>query len=255
MGLSPWNACRSSSTPPASTGAGTLIRYGHWGRPVLVFPSEQGRAWDYESNGMVDAVRRLIDEGRVKLYCVDSFDDVTWSDRWLPLEERARRHGAYDAWITGPVMGWIGEDSPGRHRRRGRPAAAWAPSTRCNFALTHADLFPVAICQSGSYDPSQWHAWGERGDAAYFTNPTDYVPHLRGRPPGLAAVAGARRPHRRARARGRPTRPSSLPEAHRMAGLLAERGISHDLDVWGHDAAHDWPWWQRQIAHHLPRFC
>ncbi len=33
---------------------GTVIRYGHYGRPAaIVFPSEQGRAWDYESNGMV----------------------------------------------------------------------------------------------------------------------------------------------------------------------------------------------------------
>jgi esterase/lipase superfamily enzyme len=24
--------------------------------------------------------------------------------------------------------------------------------------------------------------------------------------------------------------------------------------VWGHDSAHDWPWWHRQLAHHLPRF-
>ena len=40
---------------------GTLIRYGHFGRPVLVFPSEQGRAWDYENNGMVDAVAPLIE--------------------------------------------------------------------------------------------------------------------------------------------------------------------------------------------------
>ena len=36
--------------------AGTVIRYGHWGRPVLGFPSEQGRAWDFENNGMVGAV-------------------------------------------------------------------------------------------------------------------------------------------------------------------------------------------------------
>ena len=39
---------------------GTVIRYGHFGRPVLVFPSEQGRAWDYENNGMVDAVADLV---------------------------------------------------------------------------------------------------------------------------------------------------------------------------------------------------
>jgi len=35
--------------------AGTVIRYGHWGRPVRVFPSERGRAWDFENNGMIAA--------------------------------------------------------------------------------------------------------------------------------------------------------------------------------------------------------
>ena len=27
---------------------GTVVGYGHWGKPFLVFPSEQGRAWDFE---------------------------------------------------------------------------------------------------------------------------------------------------------------------------------------------------------------
>ena len=27
--------------------AGTVIRYGHWGRPVLVFPTSRGRAADF----------------------------------------------------------------------------------------------------------------------------------------------------------------------------------------------------------------
>jgi esterase/lipase superfamily enzyme len=40
-----------------------------------------------------------------------------------------------------------------------------------------------------------------------------------------------------------------------MGHVLAEKQISHDLDVWGHDVSHDWPWWRKQIAHHLPRFC
>ena len=25
--------------------------------------------------------------------------------------------------------------------------------------------------------------------------------------------------------------------------------------VWGFDSPHDWPSWQRQLSHHLPRFC
>ena len=53
---------------------GTVLAYGHWGRPVLAFPSEQGPAWQYEERGMVDAIAPLLDAGRVKLYCVDSYD-------------------------------------------------------------------------------------------------------------------------------------------------------------------------------------
>ena len=46
---------------------GTVLRYGHWGRPVLVFPCEAGRAWDFADRGMLDAVAPLVDAGRVKL--------------------------------------------------------------------------------------------------------------------------------------------------------------------------------------------
>jgi esterase/lipase superfamily enzyme len=77
---------------PAIGAAGEVIAYGHFGRPILVFPSEGGRAWDYETNGMVGAVAPLLEAGRIKLYCVDSFDGASWSAKHLPLEERARRH-------------------------------------------------------------------------------------------------------------------------------------------------------------------
>ena len=60
--------------------AGTVIRYGYWGRPALAFPSERGGAADFENNGMVAAVAGLIDAGRLKLYCVDSYDAASWSN-------------------------------------------------------------------------------------------------------------------------------------------------------------------------------
>ena len=48
-----------------------------------------------------------------------------------------------------------------------------------NFALKRADLFPLAICQSGVYDVGVVGG-GARGDAVYFNNPMDYVSHLHG---------------------------------------------------------------------------
>src|SRR5918996_1500923 len=98
---------------PAIGSAGQVICYGHYGRPVLVFPSEQGKAYDFANNGMVGAVADLVEAGRVKLYAVDSFDAATWANRGAPLEERARRHEAYESWIVDQVVAFIAEDSKG----------------------------------------------------------------------------------------------------------------------------------------------
>ena len=159
------------------TGLG-VIAYGHYGRPVLAFPSQQGNCHDYEDQGMVDAIAGLIEAGRVKLYCVDTIDGQTWHDGSLPLEERARRHGQYEGWILDQLVPFIGADSGGEQE-----IIVTGPSFgafhAANFALKRADLFPLAICQSGIYDVSAV-GWGERGEAVYFNNPADYVAHLHG---------------------------------------------------------------------------
>jgi esterase/lipase superfamily enzyme len=232
---------------------GQVVVHGHWGRPVLVFPSEAGRAWDFEDNGMVGAVRWLLDGGRVKLYCVDSADSATWSDRSVPLERRAQLHDEYERWVLDHVVPFVHGDCGGL-----QPVMALGCSLgayhAANIALRHAHVFPEALCMSGSYAPSEWHAWGDRGDASYFHNPTDYVANLHGdhlewlrRTVHLTLVVG------QGSWEVDPTR--ALPSTRAFAGVLAAKGIPHDLDVWGHDVPHDWESWRRQLAHHLPRFC
>ena len=174
---------------PSIGGAGTVIGYGHYGRPVLLFPAEQGRAWDLEGAGMIDAVADLIEAGRAKVYTVDSYDGASWSNQSIELEERARAHDAYEAWIVERVVPAIHADLSGPQEILVAGCSMGAYHA-ANFALRRADLFPLALCLSGSYDPSQWNGWGHRGDAAYFHNPMDYVEHLGGRAPRLAALAG-----------------------------------------------------------------
>ena len=236
---------------PAIGKAGTAVGYGHWGRPILVFPTERGSARDFASNGMVAAVEELIEAGRVKLYCVDSYDGSSWAARDLPLEERARRHAAYESWIVDQVVPHIAADSGG---------AAEVATTGCsmgayhalNFAFKRADLFPLAMCFSGNYDPPAWHGWGERADQTYFNNPTDYLVHLGGdhldwlrSRLSVLLVCG--------QGQWEDTT-GSLQSTKRVAALLAEKRIRHELDLWGHDVPHDWPSWRAQFAHHLPRF-
>jgi esterase/lipase superfamily enzyme len=229
-----------------------VATYGHWGRPVLVFPAESGDAGEFERHGMVGAVGDLLADGRVKLYCVDSFDHETWSNRDIPLEERARRHGIYEAWVLGEVVPFVRYDCGGASELIACGVSLGAFHA-ANFALKRADLFPLAICLSGNYDPSAWHGWGERGDAAYFNNPMDYVGHLGGdhlewlrSRLSVLLVCG--------QGQWEDTT-GALESTRRFAGLLQAKGIRCELDLWGYDIPHDWPSWRAQLAHHLPRFC
>jgi esterase/lipase superfamily enzyme len=226
-----------------------LLAYGDWGRPVLVFPSELGRRWDWEDRGMVAAVGELIDGGRVKLYCVDAVDEYSWRADDVPLEERARRHGEYERWVNDVVTPWIHADTSGGEILV--TGASFGAYHAANLALKRADLYPLAICLSGVYDVSVV-GWGDRRDATYFNNPMDYVGHLHGDHLDwlrsrvlLLLVCG--------QGQWEDTT-GALESTKRFAGLLADKGIRHELDLWGHDVPHDWPSWRNQIAHHLPRF-
>jgi esterase/lipase superfamily enzyme len=230
---------------------GSIAVYGHYGRPVLVFPTEGGDAHEFAQHGMVDAVADLIEAGRFKLYCADSFDGGTWSAADLPLEERAVRHGAYEEWIFDAVVPHIREDSGGADEIVTAGCSLGAFHA-LNFAFKRADLFPLALCFSGNYDPTTWRGWGEPGDAVYFNNPMAYVSNLHGdhldwlrSRLSLLLVCG--------QGQWEDTT-GSLASTRQMADRLAAKDIRHELDLWGHDVPHDWPSWRSQFAHHLPRF-
>ena len=80
------NGRHHSLWSPAIGAEASVLAYGHWGRPLLAFPSQQGPAWQYEENGMIEAIGDLIEGGRVKVYTVDSYDSGSWYREGLSLE-------------------------------------------------------------------------------------------------------------------------------------------------------------------------
>jgi esterase/lipase superfamily enzyme len=228
---------------------GEVLAYGHYGRSVIAFPSENGEVNDWEDRGMVDELAGLIDGGRMKLYCVPSFDRESWTRGDLPLEERARRHGHYEWWVLSRFVPFVQAES--NTNELIATGCSFGAYHAANFGLKRADLFPVAICMSGVYDVSV-QGGGARGDAVYFNNPMDYVAHLGGShldwlrtQASVLLVCG--------QGQWEDTT-GALESTKRFGSLLADKGIRHEVDLWGHDVPHDWPSWRRQIAHHLPRF-
>jgi len=165
-----------------------------------VFPTEGGDAGEFERHGMVGALQDLLAAGRIKLYCVDSFDRESWSNSGVSLEERARRHGAYEAWILGEVVPFIRDDCGGASEVITCGASLGAFHA-ANFA--RGQLSVLLTCGQGQWEDTT----------------------------------------------------GALDSSRHFASLLQRKGIRCELDVWGHDVAHDWPWWRTQLAHHLRRLC
>jgi len=177
---------------------------------------------------------------------------VSWSDASKPLEERAIAHGRWEDWLLNQVVPFVRDDCGGTEEVA-LAGVSMGAFHAANLALKHAHRFPLAICLSGNYDPGAWNGWGERGDATYFNNPLDYVGHLEGghldwlrSQVNLLLVVG--------QGQWEDTT-GALESSRRLAGLLWAKGLRCELDLWGYDVPHDWPSWQRQLAHHLPRFC
>jgi esterase/lipase superfamily enzyme len=226
-----------------------ILAFGHFGKPLLVFPAQEADRYEWEHHGMIDALAPLLDGGRLKLYCVDSWDSGSWFDQWLPLEQRAHRHGAYEDWLLRHVVPWIHADCAGP-TAIGVAGTSFGAFHAANLALRHATVFPLAVCMSGIYDVTQV-GWGEPGEATYFQNPLAYVNGLHGEHLAwlrdavhLVLLAG----------RGAWEDSTGAREStERFASALAGKGIRHDLEIWGEDAAHDWPTWREQIARQMSR--
>ena len=63
--------------------------YGSAGVPVLALPARGGRFFDWENNGMPDAIAQLLNEGKIQLFCADSVDGEGVLNGDLPLRRRA----------------------------------------------------------------------------------------------------------------------------------------------------------------------
>jgi len=57
-----------------------VVVYGHWGPPLVGFPTSAGDEWELENQGMIGALGDFIDAGRVK-----------FSDCWGPMAREKRR--------------------------------------------------------------------------------------------------------------------------------------------------------------------
>ena len=88
----------------------TLVRWGHYGTPVLLFPTAGGDAEEIERFHLIGSLWPLIEGGRIKVYSCDSIAGRVWTQDGQPPAFRARIQNLYDAAVRNEVVPAIRTD-------------------------------------------------------------------------------------------------------------------------------------------------
>ncbi len=225
--------------------------YGHGGRPVLFFPCQDGRFFDFENFRMTDAWSPWLESGQVMVFAVDTVDKETWSDKWSDPYWRIRRYEQWIAYITDEVVPFVRAMVNQRNGWTGEPGVmvfgcSLGATHTLNLFLRRPDLFDRVLALSGIYS-AVYGFDNYMDDVVYRNSPVHYLAampkdhpfiQLYNRKKGVVCVGQG---------------PWEIPETTRqMAHIFHEKDIHLWVDFWGWDVSHDWEWWYKQVAYFVP---
>jgi len=218
-----------------------LIWYGHWGRPILAFPTSLGRAWQNEDRGLIGEIADKIDGGEIQVCCVDTVDEESWYNRGAHPADRVRRHDQYDRYLATEVIPLI----RGKAQRDDIIAfgASFGGYHAANFAFRHPEMIARLVSFSGVYDIHRFLD-GYWDESCYFHCPTAYVANYdddNARRVSRMEIIVATGEH------------DHLVQATRdFGGLLSSKGIPVNCEIWQGQFGHDWPWWRDNLRRFVP---
>ena len=224
-----------------------IVAYGHWGHPLLLFPTAAADFLENERFFLVKAIEGHLRDGRVRLFSINSINSQAWMDRNLPVAEQARRQALYSRYVEEEVVPYIRHHCRTPELRVATSGASFGALHAANALFRHPDLFDSTIAMSGFYDLGPDYLRGYSDDNCFFNNPLWYLPGLEGQV--LERLRTSCAIHILT-GQGAYEAPDA---SRRLSEALAQKGIPHVLDVWGHDVNHDWPWWRKMLPHSIDR--
>ncbi|MEM0906589.1 MAG: alpha/beta hydrolase-fold protein [Pseudomonadota bacterium] len=220
-----------------------LVRWGHWGTPVLLFPTAGGDAEEAERMGLLGAIWPLIEGGRVKVYSLDSIAGRTFADRAGSPEHRFWMLNGFEEMVAHEIVPAIRSDCDSAQIEVIAAGASIGAFKATAVLCRYPHLFRSAVGMSGSYDLER--LFGLSGNEHYYhCAPLAFLGGLHG--PLLERLQ--QRFLILAYGEGRWENPD---DSWRMANLLGAKGVPNRVDPWGETYDHDWPTWRQMLPTYL----
>ena len=223
-----------------------LVRWGHMGQPVLLFPTAGGDAEEVERFHLTGVLMPLIDAGRIKVYSIDSIAGKAWISKQHSVEYCSHLQNMFDALIYQEIVPAIRTDCQTPDIEIITAGASIGAFNAIASVCRHPDVFSTAIAMSGTYDLTA-KLEVRFIDDFYFCSPLHFLPGLEG--PVLEKL--------QERMIVMPSGEGDyedIDESWRMAQILGDKGIPNRVDSWGPEYRHDWETWREMLPQYLAEY-
>ena len=218
--------------------------YGEYGFALLLIPTAAADYLEYERFQLLDTIAPFVDQGKVKVFSINSINNQSWLNNEMLPEHKGIRQNQFNNYVFNEVIPFI-KNKTSDQTPIITCGASFGALHSMNLFLKRPDIINGVIAMSGVYDLSEYTK-GFWDDQVYFNSPIHYMPNLTdeyilntiGRSHHIHILSGS----------GAFEDPDA---ARRFAGVLDAKSIIYELDIWGEDMNHDWPTWRAMLPHYL----
>jgi Uncharacterized protein conserved in bacteria len=221
-----------------------IVTYGDYGFALLLIPTASADYLEYERFQMIDCLQHHIDSGKVKVFSINSINNESWLNNNMEGAHKGIRQNQFNQYVFNEVVPFIkAKTSP--ETPIITCGASFGALHSMNLFLKRPDIINGVISMSGVYDLTEYSK-GYWDDQVYYNSPIHYMPNLTDE----WYLNNIRKSHHIHIVTGSGSYED--PEAsRRFAGVLYDKGINYELDVWGSDITHDWPAWRSMLPYYI----
>lgn len=223
--------------------------YGYAGLPMIVFPCQNGKFYDFEDRGMIGTVVDQLEKGRLQLFCIGCVDEETWSAEG-EYHGRILWHEQWFRYLCEEFLPRLhqihGGTDPTSYEGKVMLAGTSMGGYHCvNLYLRRPDLFGGCLSLSGLFHAGYFFPGYDDIDI-YYNSPVDYLPNLAADHPLVQQF----RQGRIILCCGQGAwEDEAVTDAWKMREQFGRLGVPAWIDLWGTDVDHDWHWWLKQFPY------
>jgi esterase/lipase superfamily enzyme len=217
-----------------------IVSYGDYGFALLLVPTAAADYLEYERFQMMDALAPFINAGKVKVFSINSINNESWLNKEMAGPHKAIRHNQFNEYVFNEVVPFI-KNATSPETPIITCGASFGALHSMNLFLKRPDIIDGVIAMSGVYNLMEYTK-EYYDEEVFFNSPVQYLPGLTDEW-YLGHIRKSRHIHILTGS-GDYEDPNASRE---ISSILNNKGIPHELDIWGSEWKHDWPTWRAML--------